>query len=213
MRKSTPFGCRCALVSCSILPRCAAPGTQFSTIELTTTLNSPPGARWKKSACSMRGCCDLRSTALTSSHGTESSCVFTAPTSRVLSGGSPRPGRIPSAVSCAKAHLAVRWRAVVRIEACWYASRPPRAAMAPLALAAPAASPEDSAAASSRVAAWKPLVTARARFMLRMPGPTRGAFLPFLPFLAMGRRAGGSHLGVEGPARGATAAPTRAGHI
>lgn len=49
-----------------------------------TTSYSPEGWRSKKSRSSMRGCCDLRSIARTSNHGTSSRRVLIAPTCKEI---------------------------------------------------------------------------------------------------------------------------------
>lgn len=70
MMNATPPSQRCPRIPRSIAPRSRASGTQFNTIEHTTTRNSPSGRMSKKSRCSMRGCEERRSTARTLSQGT-----------------------------------------------------------------------------------------------------------------------------------------------
>lgn len=87
IRKSCPPGSKCFRTRASICPRLRGDGTQFNTIERTTASYELSGSIEKKSICSIRGCCELISIALTSSHGTERNCVLTAPTSSSLSAG------------------------------------------------------------------------------------------------------------------------------
>ena len=195
---SPPSNLRCLLIPRSISPRCSGDVRQFSTIEQTTASNSLTCgslATSKKSIASILlflvfSSLSLlgpggarRSTLRACSQGVDSSCVLIAPISKSR-GFSPLVfSRNPSFVRWDQTNFdATLCRAVAAADAAWYASLPPAASTAALALATASASPFARAPSRALVAAWKAEVICRARLSDLRGGGASGRF--FFPIFA-----------------------------